>query len=55
MSRRLHAVRDPKTLERVGGRGLVLMRHFMDEVTFNPAGNEVTLVKHRTKRMNEEG
>jgi CheY-like chemotaxis protein len=27
------------------GRGLVLMRIFMDEVTFNAAGNEVRLVK----------
>src|SRR5262249_48895716 len=45
---------DPKTLERGRGRGLVLMRHFMDEVAFNDRGNEVTLVKYRTKRMNEE-
>ena len=47
--------RDPKTLERGQGRGLVLMRHFMDEVAFNDKGNEVTLVKYRTQRMNEEG
>lgn len=33
---------DPQT-----GRGLVLMRSFMDEVRFNDRGNEVTLVKHR--------
>jgi CheY-like chemotaxis protein len=45
--------RDPKTLERGQGRGLVLMRHFMDEVAFNDKGNEVTLVKYRTQRMNE--
>lgn len=30
-----------------GGRGLVLMRTFMDEVRFNSRGNEVTLVKRR--------
>jgi CheY-like chemotaxis protein/anti-sigma regulatory factor (Ser/Thr protein kinase) len=36
---------DPRTMERSSGRGLVLMRNFMDEVTFNDAGNEVTLVK----------
>jgi CheY-like chemotaxis protein len=47
--------RDPKTLERGQGRGLVLMRHFMDEVAFNDEGNEVTLVKYRTQRMDEEG
>jgi CheY-like chemotaxis protein len=36
---------DPDALEREGGRGLILMRSFMDEVTFNEQGNEVTLVK----------
>jgi len=34
-------------LERENGRGLVLMRTFMDKVTFNTSGNEVTLVKRR--------
>jgi CheY-like chemotaxis protein len=34
-------------LEGVGGRGLSLMRSFMDEVSFNEKGNEVTLVKRR--------
>ncbi|NUQ65427.1 MAG: response regulator [Pirellulales bacterium] len=28
-----------------GGRGLLLMRSFMDEVTYNDRGNQVTLVK----------
>jgi anti-sigma regulatory factor (Ser/Thr protein kinase) len=28
-----------------GGRGLVLMQSFMDEVTYNDQGNRVTLVK----------
>jgi CheY-like chemotaxis protein len=36
---------DPENLERVSGRGLLLMRTFMDEVTFNARGNEVTMVK----------
>lgn len=36
--------RDPTTLEAKGGRGLVLMRNFMDHVTFNETGNEVTMV-----------
>jgi hypothetical protein len=30
-----------------GGKGLVLMRSFMDDVRFNEAGNEVTLIKKR--------
>lgn len=28
-------------------RGLVLIRAFMDEVQFNDAGNQVTLIKRR--------
>jgi CheY-like chemotaxis protein len=38
---------DPGALEREGGRGLVLMRTFMDEVKFNEKGNEVTMIKRR--------
>jgi CheY-like chemotaxis protein len=37
--------RDPQNLEKPSGRGLLLMQTFMDEVRYNPAGNEVTLVK----------
>lgn len=36
---------DPANLERVSGRGLLLMRTFMDEVRFNATGNEVTMIK----------
>jgi anti-sigma regulatory factor (Ser/Thr protein kinase) len=36
---------DPANLERDSGRGLLLMRTFMDEVAFNEKGNEVTMVK----------
>ncbi|MEZ6077388.1 MAG: ATP-binding protein [Pirellulaceae bacterium] len=36
---------DPQAMSENGGRGLVLMRNFMDKVTFNAAGNEVTLIK----------
>ncbi len=38
---------DPEDLEAVSGRGIMLMRAFMDEVVFNAAGNEVTLTKRR--------
>lgn len=34
-------------LDAEGGRGIVLMNAFMDQVTFNEQGNEVTLVKRR--------
>lgn len=36
---------DPDRLQRESGRGILLMRTFMDEVRFNPTGNEVVLVK----------
>jgi CheY-like chemotaxis protein/anti-sigma regulatory factor (Ser/Thr protein kinase) len=36
---------DPENLEKVSGRGLLLMRTFMDEVTFNASGNQVTMIK----------
>lgn len=36
---------DPANLEKVSGRGLLLMKTFMDEVSFNATGNEVTMVK----------
>jgi CheY-like chemotaxis protein len=38
---------DPANLERPCGRGLLLMRTFMDDVSFNEVGNEVTMVKRR--------
>lgn len=44
---------DPANLERVGGRGLLLIRTFMNEVSFNQAGNEITLVKFRDTRPEE--
>lgn len=36
---------DPANLEKVSGRGLLLMKTFMDEVHYNASGNEVTMVK----------
>lgn len=38
---------DPAALARRGGRGMVLMRTFMDEVSYNDCGNEVTMVKRK--------
>ncbi|MGE3776110.1 MAG: response regulator [Pirellulaceae bacterium] len=38
---------DPLNIERPSGRGLLLMRTFMDDVRFNDRGNQVTLVKRR--------
>lgn len=36
----------PENLLRASGRGLLLMKHFMDEVCYNARGNAVTLVKY---------
>lgn len=36
------------SLESDAGQGLVLIRTIVDEVRFNPAGNEITLVVHRS-------
>ena len=38
---------DPENLDRAHGRGLLLIRTFMDEVNHNPKGNEITLVKRK--------
>lgn len=40
---------EPENLERECGRGLLLMRTFMDEVKYSPQGNEVTLIKRKSK------
>jgi anti-sigma regulatory factor (Ser/Thr protein kinase) len=37
---------DEDNLERIGGRGLLLIQAFMDEVSHNNRGNEITLVKY---------
>ncbi len=39
---------DPANLERIGGRGLMLIRTFMDEVEHNVKGNRITLRKRYT-------
>jgi CheY-like chemotaxis protein/anti-sigma regulatory factor (Ser/Thr protein kinase) len=36
---------DPENLLKASGRGVMLIRTFMDEVTYNDAGNEITMVK----------
>ena len=42
---------DPGFVERAHGRGLLLMRAFVDEIGFNDACNEVTLLKRTKSRM----
>ena len=37
-----------ENLERPCGRGLLLIRHYMNEVIFHPPGNRLTMIKKRT-------
>ena len=47
---------DPEYMWRASGRGLLLMKSFMDEVCYNSAGNQITLYKNlRTPAMPPEG
>ena len=39
--------RDPANLQKCSGRGLFLIRTFMDEVRFNESGNEITMIKRQ--------
>jgi CheY-like chemotaxis protein len=43
--------RNPENLLKSSGRGLMLIRMFMDEVSFNSSGNEITMVKRRASGM----
>jgi len=42
---------DPADVE--GGRGLLLIRNFMDRVFFNSSGNKITMIKYREKKTEE--
>lgn len=41
--------RDPENLNKVHGRGVLLIRTFMDDVEYNDAGNRVTMVMQRVE------
>lgn len=45
---------DPENLTKLSGRGLLLIRTFMDDVRFNDAGNEITMVKRRNGKAAED-
>lgn len=45
---------DPANLDRPCGRGMLLMRTFMDNVIYNDKGNEVTLFKERDEEQEED-
>ena len=41
---------DAENIDRPCGRGVMLMRAFMDEVRYNARGNEVTLIRKRVRK-----
>ena len=45
---------DPENLEKAGGRGLLLINAFMDEVFHNDSGNQITMRKHKSSDSPEE-
>lgn len=45
---------DPSNLEKPSGRGLMLIRTFMDEVIHNERGNQITMVKRRDSAATDE-
>ena len=46
--------RDPENLEKASGRGVMLMRTFMDEVNYNAKGNMVTMIKRAERIKNDK-
>jgi serine/threonine-protein kinase RsbW len=45
----------PENLERPSGRGLLLMRHYMTEVTYHPPGNRLSMCKVRSANAHRNG
>ena len=43
-----------ENLDLPGGRGVMLIRSFMDSVTYNDSGNRITMVKTRSKETANE-
>lgn len=40
---------DPENLTRMSGRGVLLIRTFMDDVRYNESGTEITMIKRRAE------
>jgi serine/threonine-protein kinase RsbW len=45
----------PEAMERLHGRGLLLIGTFMDRVQHNDRGNEIAMVKHSTRDLQGDG
>lgn len=44
---------DPENLLRSHGRGILLIRNFMDDVVFNEVGNQITMIKYRVDQQSD--
>lgn len=44
---------DPENILRAHGRGLMLIRSFMDDVVLNEKGNQITLIKYRQSTQDD--
>ena len=45
---------NPENIEKCSGRGLLLIRTFMDHVSHNASGNELTMIKRRDANRGDE-
>lgn len=45
---------DPSNLENIGGRGMMMIGAFMDEIHHNEKGNELTMIKRKAAGPREE-
>ena len=45
---------DPANLEKTSGRGLLLIRTFMDHVDHNDRGNQITMIKRRVNHRDDQ-
>ena len=45
--------KDPENLNKEGGRGVLLMGYYMDEISYNDKGNEVVLTKYASNKKEE--
>jgi anti-sigma regulatory factor (Ser/Thr protein kinase) len=44
---------DPENLLKASGRGIMLIRTFMDDVHFSEKGNQITMIKRRRAETSE--
>lgn len=51
---KLPGTEESQNMDKLCGRGVMLMKMFMDEVIYNPQGNSVTLIKRRSTEQQSQ-